>query len=360
MANNRQVDADQLKEGTTILVNGLVSYSRVISLIDGEERERRNQKRKHKILYPYTNLSISNATVQPVSQDPNNLTLEELFVQERRYASKKEDNQGKGLFYSIDNKSKNLPLIWTPGENGYVQVEKPEGELAVGLNVTLVLETYKPRDNENRGIALRHILVNEPIRYQTGFDTDALASRGIVFATPPKQMVGEAPAPADDSGTHIDPGTGLPMPAPGSQQYNQAPQAPAQQQYAQPAPQQPQQPAPQQYAQPNQQPAPQYNQAPQQPQPQVQPQQQFQAPPAPQQAGPGYGQPQYNQPPVVNQPPAQQPPAHQQGQPQAPQQNAPSAFEQAPVQQQGAPAQDNQSPWNTDPNNAPGITYPGA
>lgn len=72
-----------------------------------------------------------------------------------------------GANYSIDSKGSTLPIIAIPspkGDGTYDQDESGQ-ELAQGLDVTLVLRTYKPKDFNNRGLALEQVIVHEEPRY---------------------------------------------------------------------------------------------------------------------------------------------------------------------------------------------------
>lgn len=307
--SNYTVTAEQLRENTNVLIQGKLGFARLNRLIEGAElatvSARRVQNGMQPINTPHTTVNLSQPQV--LCADPANPTPEEIFVKEHCFVSKK--NPDRGLQYSLDSKGNSLPVIMIPSEQNPGQFEQDTSgqELATGLDVTLVLRTYKPKNYNKRGIALETVLVNEPVRYYQSNNTmDALAARGIVVAGPivPLQAgntpQGEAAPIAPIQGSDM-PGTvmdgGYPMPGPGgaAPQAPAAPAAPqggyAPAQYNSPAPsapqfQQPQVPAqhqgyqapaqqPQQFQQPNQ--GSQFNQAPFQA-----PQQHAQAPiPAP-------------------------------------------------------------------------------
>lgn len=325
MAN--KINATTLREGQVIVVDGILEFARISSLIEGEElakrvEQDRKNNRPYPVDYPHTTVTIRDAAIRPFSQDPNQLTLEEQFVQDSFYVSTKDPS--KGAMYSMENKSAQLPAIYeinVPGDpsQGYSQIVEPQGDPDKDLSVSLVLQTYKPKNHPNRGIALRAVNINEPIRYYNrggGFDLQQLSNMGIILNGAPQPTVpaARAPqAPAQQSAPAANTSAnGLPTPGLGNQPQNQGyPQQQA------PAPQQPyQQPAPAQ--DPNQVP---YHLR--------QDQQQ-----------PNQGYPQQQQAPAPNQQFQQGYPAQQQAQQQAPQghpqqpQNYP-----APTQQQGAPTQ---------------------
>lgn len=351
------IKAHQLKEDQTIVVRGTLEYSRLMSMIDGEELQRRiAQQRQIGSMYitdkPHTTITLRG--VQVVYSDPNNPTVEEQYVAQKCYNSKKHPD--KGLMFNLDNKSPFLPPVWVPSNpanlaEGYVQLTDPEGELDNGLDISLIMTTFKAGNNANLGLGLTAVVVNEEPRYYTNnrVDRDKLAALGIVFNSNPvnpnynlapqaESQQADQPAPA-----YTD-NQGLPTPGIGNGPSAQ-PQAPAQQPPAQPqqnqAPAQAAaQPQVQQQVQPQQQQAPQNNQHafPQQGQAQPQQQVQPQAQPQNQYAFPQQGQQMQN-------PQAQQP------QPQ-PQVNPNSAFNVAPQAQPNT----NVDPWTGEPTQG-GITY---
>ena len=342
------IKAHQLTEVQTIVIRGTLEYSRLMSLISGEELQRSiAQQRQMGVTYPTTkdHTRVVLRDAQVLYADPNNPTAEEQYASQKLYQSKK--NPEKGMMYSHDNKSPFLPPIWIPSNpanlsEGYVQLTDPEGELDNGLNVSVVLETFKYGDNPNVGMGLTSVIVNEEPRYYTNnrVDRDKLAALGIVFnsnpVTPSYNVTPQAEAQQTDqpAPAYTD-NQGLPTPGIGN---GPSAQAPAQQ--AQPQPQQNQAPA----------------QAAPQPQVQQQVQPQQQAPQNNQYAFPQQGQPQQAQPQPQAQPQNQYafPQQVQQGQPQQPQPqvNPNSAFNVAPQAQPNT----NIDPWTGEPTQG-GITY---
>ncbi|GAA1113910.1 hypothetical protein [Nocardiopsis metallicus] len=231
MANNT-IRADQLTEGSVVTIRGKLTFARLTRRIEGKELALANARRrqagmKYDITSPYTTATIGGG-VQVIYADPNNPTLEEQYVAERCYISQKKPEDG--LSYSIDSKGNNLPSIGIPGEGGFVQDFSGQ-ELARGLDVTLVLEVYKARDQENRGLGLTHVLVNEAPRYYTpgGVDEAQLKARGITLAQPMQAVPSNEATPvgeAEPVGTEVDEASGLSFPAP--QPAGQVQQTPAQ------------------------------------------------------------------------------------------------------------------------------------
>lgn len=220
MANQYQVLATQLTPNKTVLVKGKLTYSRLAKLVEGEDLKRVDAQRAangmQPIGRPHTSVNLSEAEVLFV--DPQNPTPEEIFVHERRFASAKHPEHG--MSYGIDNKSTQLPLIGVKKADGTTDQVILEGDLAAGLEVTLVLRVYKPKNYSNCGLSLDLVQLHEEPRYfNAGINTAELAARGITFNTPPVRVeAAAAAAPAAVAGAGLpvgtDPQTGLPAPAP--------------------------------------------------------------------------------------------------------------------------------------------------
>lgn len=244
---NYSIAASQLSEGSTVLIRGKLAFARLTRLIEGQDLvasdQRKAQNGMNPVGKPHTTATITHAEV--VFADPSNPTTEEQFVAERRYNSKK--NPDTGLNYSIDSKGTNLPIIAVPAENGNFDQDTSGRELAQGLDVTLVLRVYKPKNFSNRGLALDQVLVNEAPRYFNtgGPSPEALAARGVVFNSPPQAVAASDASPVGESqdvsvGTDVEDGLSFPSPQPQSPvQTEQPAAAPAQVQ----APAPPAQPA---------------------------------------------------------------------------------------------------------------------
>ncbi|MEU7318372.1 hypothetical protein [Streptomyces sp. NPDC007083] len=222
---NYSISASQLTEGTSVFIRGKLAFARLTSLIEGDalatSDQRKVQNGMSPIGKPHTTATIAEAKV--VYADPANPTVEEQFVSERRYASKR--NPDTGANYSIDSKGTSLPIIAIPSESGDGTFDQDTSgrELAQGLDVTLVLRAYKPKNFSNRGLALDKVIVHEAPRYYNGggVATSELAARGIVFNTPPKAMPaqpgagGSAVGAAEETvGTEVEDGLSFPTPQP--------------------------------------------------------------------------------------------------------------------------------------------------
>ncbi|MFB7599962.1 hypothetical protein [Streptomyces sp. NPDC056160] len=234
------ISASQLTEGKNVLIRGKLGFAVLARLIEGAELVASDQRKTNNgmnpIGKPHTTATIIHAEVQ--FADPNNPTPEEQFVSERRYDSPKRPETGPN--YSIDSKGSTLPVIAIPspkGDGTYDQDESGQ-ELAQGLDVTLVLRTYKPKNFNNRGLALEQVIVHEAPRYYNagGIDQAELAARGIVLngtprpvqVTPASAAPAPAPAAAVPVATEVEDGLSFPAPQPASAPVAVAAQAPVQ------------------------------------------------------------------------------------------------------------------------------------
>ncbi|WP_328689765.1 hypothetical protein OHA74_11795 [Streptomyces phaeochromogenes] len=219
---NYSISASQITEGKNVFIRGKLGFAVLARLIEGAELVASDQRRTKNgmtpVGKPHITATIIHAEVQ--CADPNNPTLEEQFVSERRYDSPKRPETGAN--YSIDSKGSTLPIIAIPspkGDGTYDQDESGQ-ELAQGLDVTLVLRTYKPKDFNNRGLALEQVIVHEEPRYYNagGVDPAELAARGIVLnGTPRPVQASPAAAPtAVPVATEVEDGLSFPTPQPAS------------------------------------------------------------------------------------------------------------------------------------------------
>lgn len=233
---NYSISASQITEGKNVFIRGKLGFSVLARLIEGAELVASDQRRTTNGMNPvgrsHTTATIIHAEVQ--FADPNNPTLEEQFVSERRYDSPKRPETGPN--YAIDSKGSTLPVIAIPstkGDGTYDQDESGQ-ELEQGLDVTLVLRTYKPKNFNNRGLALEQVIVHEAPRYYNagGVDQAELAARGIVLNGTPRPVqatpVSVTPAAAGPVATEVEDGLSFPAPQPASAPVAVAAQSPVQ------------------------------------------------------------------------------------------------------------------------------------
>ena len=212
MSSTHQIQAHQLTPGSTVIVKGLIGFSRLRSLMGPPEIIKMNQARTRSMYKldpnkPITRLNLHHAEV--VYADPAKPTIEEMFVNERMYTSSQRPE--RGVQYSIDNKGSVLPILGETQADGRVVQLKPENG-----NVPAKWFSF--------GIG----------------NQDYLAQRGIVFAQPQNGAAPgyQAAQPGYDASTVVDPTTGLAMPAPVTQAATAPPPAvqAAMAQFAQPQP----------------------------------------------------------------------------------------------------------------------------
>ncbi|WP_327357839.1 hypothetical protein [Streptomyces sp. NBC_01304] len=221
---NYSVSASHITEGKNVFIRGKLGFAVLARLIEGAELvasdQRKTQNGMNPIGKPHTTATIIHAEVQ--FADPDNPTLEEKFVSERCYDSPKRPETGSN--YSIDSKGSTLPVIAIPSSKGDGTYDQDESgrELAQGLDVTLVLRTYKPKNFNNRGLALEQVIVHEAPRYYNagGVDQAELAARGIVLNGTPRPvqaaLASAAPAAGVAVATEVEEGLSFPAPQPAS------------------------------------------------------------------------------------------------------------------------------------------------
>ncbi|MEU9602735.1 hypothetical protein AB0E06_38840 [Streptomyces sp. NPDC048109] len=232
---NYAISASQITEGKNVFIRGKLGFAVLARLIEGAELaasdQRKTQNGMNPVGKPHTTATIIHAEVQ--FADPNNPTPEEQFVSERRYDSPKRPETGPN--YSIDSKGSTLPVIAIPSSKGDGTYDQDESgqELAQGLDVTLVLRTYKPKNFNNRGLALEQVIVHEAPRYYNagGVDQAELAARGIVLNGTPRPVqatpASAAPAAAVAVATEVEDGLSFPAPQPASAPVAVSAQSPA-------------------------------------------------------------------------------------------------------------------------------------
>ncbi|MFC8125518.1 hypothetical protein [Streptomyces sp. NPDC057302] len=230
------ISAGQIAEGKNVFIRGKLGFAVLARLIEGAQLvasdQRKTKNGMNPVGKPHTTATIIHAEVQ--FADPDNPTLEEQFVSERRYDSPKRPETGSN--YSIDSKGSTLPVIAIPSSKGDGTYDQDESgrELAQGLDVTLVLRTYKPKNFNNRGLALEQVIVHEAPRYYNagGIDQAELAARGIVLNGTPRPVqatpASSAPAAAVPVATEVEGGLSFPTPQPASAPVAVAAQAPVQ------------------------------------------------------------------------------------------------------------------------------------
>lgn len=227
----RTVTTNMLTPNKTFMVRGKLTFSRVVTQVAGDElvkdMQRRQQKRMNPIDKPYTTASICDAQVIYRPSENGMKTPEDIYAEESLYQST--SPTATGFCFSGYNKGKNLPWIGTARNDGnggmvvdQIPYEEIKGELASGLDVTLVMRVFSATPNQ--GVSMDGIIVNEPVRYYSGTGATGLADYGITFNPAPGT---QAPAPAAAHAASA----GAPVPPPNGDPYAYsgapAPTAPA-------------------------------------------------------------------------------------------------------------------------------------
>ena len=188
MANS--IKLDSVQADTVVCIRGKVSFSKITAPFEGKALADRNARAQQKgmtpIDKPYTTLTLTNAFV--VYKNANQPTLIEQWAEGalKIYAK----NPAAGKYFTGINKGNNLPLVAVV-ENGKATEVQPKGELANGLDVTLMMRVFQSNvldenGNKHNGIYMHGILVNEPIRYYNSGKAvmaDALKAYGITFVS---------------------------------------------------------------------------------------------------------------------------------------------------------------------------------
>lgn len=220
---NYKVTASQIRPNQIIYVRGRLTFSRIASKIEGEELAKMNERKKAQgrkdiTEKPHTTATICNAQVVPAN--PAGLTPEEIFIAERMGMSTK--NPENGNYCTSINKGNSLPKVMQLVSEGKYKEVRVERELANGLDVTLVIRTFK--GNPNNGTALDGIFVNEEIRYfdhlglgleQRGYEVEFLPNDSLQTSAP-------APTPTAVSAAAPIPVTPTPYSATPNQPFNPA------------------------------------------------------------------------------------------------------------------------------------------
>jgi hypothetical protein len=190
MATERTVSNKKLTPGKTYLIRGKVGFSKITRLTTDEERMEANKHRRYAIDSNYTTITLYDAQV--LAKDPANPTPEEIYGKESLYISKSPNYTGQS--FTAISKSQQLPRVaitTSVNADGTTNLQeiKPEGELAVGLDVTVQMRVFSSA--QNNGVTIAMIIINESApRYYGGNDLSkkALAEMGMILTElPPEQ-----------------------------------------------------------------------------------------------------------------------------------------------------------------------------
>ena len=185
------ININSVETNAKVYVDGIVDYSRIASLLEGEALAADNlQKQKigmKPIDKPHTRMTISHAAVSYAN--PAAPTLAEQFIAEKLYASKKHPE--KGACYNGMNKTKNLPEIYVRDSITSKKLQRitPAGEIAANVSVTLVLRFFAT--TMNKGVSLDAVIINEiPVRWASSGSGigNSLEERGFEIVSDENSM----------------------------------------------------------------------------------------------------------------------------------------------------------------------------
>lgn len=196
-----RINLNTVPIGATIAVRGRVSWSHISRLYDGEELDRENKRRSEitriqSNLPPHTRLSLDHCEI--MEPDPTQPSIFGQYLSQRLWTSIKHPEAGK--CYDAISKLKTPPKVYQANPDGSAdEIILAEGqELAVGLDVTVFLRTYKPKVAMNNGVSFDSVVINEPVRFfEAGGNStiaNTLAAYGLTI-----NKTAEAPVPAADA-----------------------------------------------------------------------------------------------------------------------------------------------------------------
>ena len=252
-ATQNRIKFNDVPPRLTALVKGTVAYSHIRSLISGEalakkiaEAKARSNRAKPKEV-PHFSITLSNPSI--LVQDPTAPNMLEVAISQRFYTTK---NGVHSVGFDIAGQYCWPIAVKDPVTGQYNEIE-PEGELAQGLEVILVMTSYS--SSHGNGVGVNKVLVPGEIKYyRSNGINDYLTQLGFPQGTTIERQLPNPNVPAQQPTT--DDTEDLTLQAPPIQQYQQ----PMNQYATQGTPYGQMQQAPV-YNQPVQQ-APIYNQAP--------------------------------------------------------------------------------------------------
>lgn len=217
-ATQNKIRFNDVPPRLTALVKGTVAYSHIRSLISGEalakkiaEAKARSNRAKPKEV-PHFSITLSNPSI--LVQDPKAPNMLEVAISQRFYTTK---NGVHSVGFDIAGQYCWPIAVKDPVTGQYNEIE-PEGELAQGLEVILVMNSYS--SSHGNGVGVNKVLVPGEIKYyrsngindyltQLGFPQGTTIERQLPNPNVPAQQ--PAPDDMDD----------LTLQAPPIQQYQQ-------------------------------------------------------------------------------------------------------------------------------------------
>lgn len=220
---SKSINLDTIAPGTNVLIRGKVAFSKITSQFEGEELRKRNERLQARggnpIATPYTTMTISNPVV--LTRVPNQKQPIETWAEEGFYTREKSN----GLHFTGINKGNSLPTILVKSANTSNNEYKkiiPEYELAVGLDVTLMIRVFRSNKGLHHGTCMDAILVNEPIRYyESNKLSNSLKAYGITYVDDtPDDSYDEMGIGSIDEYQEVLADTGIPVSMPTSNPFS--------------------------------------------------------------------------------------------------------------------------------------------
>lgn len=217
-ATQNRIRFNDVPPRLTALVKGTVAYSHIRSLISGEalakkiaEAKARSNRAKPKEV-PHFSITLSNPSI--LVQDPKAPNMLEVAISQRFYTTK---NGVHSVGFDIAGQYCWPIAVKDPITGQYNEIE-PEGELAQGLEIILVMNSYS--SSHGNGVGVNKVLVPGEIKYyRSNGINDYLAQLGFPQGTtlerqlPNPNIPAQQPAPDDTED--------LTLQAPPIQQYQQ-------------------------------------------------------------------------------------------------------------------------------------------
>lgn len=217
-ATQNRIKFNDVPPRLTALVKGTVAYSHIRSLISGEalakkiaEAKARSNRAKPKEV-PHFSITLSNPSI--LVQDPTAPNMLEVAISQRFYTTK---NGVHSVGFDIAGQYCWPIAVKDPVTGQYNEIE-PEGELAQGLEVILVMNSYS--SSHGNGVGVNKVLVPGEIRYyRSNGINDYLTQLGFPQGTTIERQLPNPNVPAQQP-TPDDMGD-LTLQAPPIQQYQQ-------------------------------------------------------------------------------------------------------------------------------------------
>jgi hypothetical protein len=170
------INAEQLTPKATIVVEGTLSYSRLVTRFEGDELAQqvaadRKAGRNYPTTEPYFTVSLLDPMVVPTQSAPS---LEDQYMAERFFTHKSGKNAGRTGF-NFDSKSPFPPARFQFLGHSQVAPIEDERELAPGVRVRLLFKVFYSDSYNKPGVGLDAVLVKDRAQFVDPQATNAAA-----------------------------------------------------------------------------------------------------------------------------------------------------------------------------------------